>query len=167
MQRRPFATALYKIRDGRPFLVNRACKSSIQTVFFFYSLTTATIFNATAEKRKQIACETTLEKEYGNVKEYHINAAALDLVRLRPWITMVTFNRLCMSKSFARRACWQDAYFETLTRTHHKLRQRSGNIIWSSTVWCNEIGSLTSLMHVTQVHPVTTENRFHCTRLYT
>ena len=34
------------------------------------------------------------------------------------------------------------------------------------TAWCNEIGSLTSLMHVTQVHPVTTENQFHCTRLY-
>ena len=34
------------------------------------------------------------------------------------------------------------------------------------TVCCNEIGSLTSLMHVTQVHahPVTTES--HCTRLY-
>ena len=35
-----------------------------------------------------------------------------------------------------------------------------------STVWCNEIGSLTSLMHTTQVHPVTTENQFHCARLY-
>ena len=34
------------------------------------------------------------------------------------------------------------------------------------TAWCNEIGSLTSLMHVTQVHPVTTENQFHCTKLY-
>ena len=34
------------------------------------------------------------------------------------------------------------------------------------TVWCNEIGSLTSLMHVTQVHPVTIEYQFHCTRLY-
>ena len=36
----------------------------------------------------------------------------------------------------------------------------------SCTVWCNEIGSLTSLMHVTLVHPVTAENQFHCTRLY-
>ena len=35
-----------------------------------------------------------------------------------------------------------------------------------ATAWCNEIGSLTSLMHVTQVHPVTTENQFHCTWLY-
>ena len=35
------------------------------------------------------------------------------------------------------------------------------------TAWCNEIGSLTSLMHATQVHPVTTENQVHCTRLYT
>ena len=34
------------------------------------------------------------------------------------------------------------------------------------TAWCNEIGSLTSLMHVTQVPPVTAENQFHCTRLY-
>ena len=37
------------------------------------------------------------------------------------------------------------------------------------TAWCNEIGSLTSLMRVTQVHShdsVTTENP-HCTRLYT
>ena len=34
------------------------------------------------------------------------------------------------------------------------------------TAWCNEIGSLTSLMHVTQVHPVTAGNQFHCTRLY-
>ena len=32
--------------------------------------------------------------------------------------------------------------------------------------WCSEIGSLTSLMHVTQVHPVTTENQFYCTKLY-
>ena len=30
----------------------------------------------------------------------------------------------------------------------------------------SEIGSLTSLMHVTQVHPMTAENQFHCTRLY-
>ena len=30
---------------------------------------------------------------------------------------------------------------------------------WLCTAWCNEIGSLTSLMHVTQVHPVTTENQ--------
>ena len=29
-----------------------------------------------------------------------------------------------------------------------------------NTAWCSEIGSLTSLMHVTQVHPVTTENQF-------
>ena len=37
-----------------------------------------------------------------------------------------------------------------------------------STDWCSEIGSLTSLdMHETPVHPVTAENRFHCTRLYT
>ena len=34
------------------------------------------------------------------------------------------------------------------------------------TAWCNEIGPLTSLIHVTQVHPVTTEDQFHCTRLY-
>ena len=33
------------------------------------------------------------------------------------------------------------------------------------TAWCNEFGSLTvtSLMHVTQVPPVTAENQFHCT----
>ena len=37
---------------------------------------------------------------------------------------------------------------------------------YQTTAWCNEIGSLTSLMHVTQVHPVTTENQLHCTRLY-
>ena len=36
----------------------------------------------------------------------------------------------------------------------------------ASTAWCCEIGSLTSLMDVTQVHPVTTENQFSCTRLY-
>ena len=35
-----------------------------------------------------------------------------------------------------------------------------------NTVWCNEIGSLTSLMHETRVHPVTAENQFLCTRLY-
>ena len=35
-----------------------------------------------------------------------------------------------------------------------------------NTAWCSEIGSLTSPMHATQVHPVTTENQFHCTRLY-
>ena len=35
------------------------------------------------------------------------------------------------------------------------------------TVWCSEIGSLTSLDDVTQVHPMTSENQFHCTRLYT
>ena len=34
------------------------------------------------------------------------------------------------------------------------------------TAWCSDIGSLTSLMHVTRVHPVTTEIQFHCTRLY-
>ena len=34
------------------------------------------------------------------------------------------------------------------------------------TACSNEIGSLTSLMHVTQVHPGTTENQFHCTRLH-
>ena len=32
--------------------------------------------------------------------------------------------------------------------------------------WCDEIGCLTLLMDATQVHPVTTENQFHCTRLY-
>ena len=36
----------------------------------------------------------------------------------------------------------------------------------ANTAWCSEIGSLTSLMHVIQVHPVTAENQFHCTRLY-
>ena len=57
--------------------------------------------------------------------------------------------------------------------THHSLTwvQFSKNTTWADvymyTGWCNEIGSLTSPMHVTQVHPVTTENRFHCTRLYT
>ena len=38
--------------------------------------------------------------------------------------------------------------------------------VCACTAWCNEIGSLMSQMHVTQVHPVTTENQFHCTRLY-
>ena len=33
------------------------------------------------------------------------------------------------------------------------------------TSWCSEIGFLTSLMHAIQVHPVTSENHFHCTRL--
>ena len=32
---------------------------------------------------------------------------------------------------------------------------------------CSEAGSLTSLMHVTQVHPVVPQKQFHCTRLYT
>ena len=35
-----------------------------------------------------------------------------------------------------------------------------------STVWCSEIGSLTSMMHATQVHLMTAENQFHCTKLY-
>ena len=38
-----------------------------------------------------------------------------------------------------------------------------------TTDWVSEIGFLTSLRdqwHGTQVHPVTTENQFHCTRLY-
>ena len=35
-----------------------------------------------------------------------------------------------------------------------------------NTAWCNEIGSLTSLMHATYMPAVTTENQFHCTKLY-
>ena len=38
--------------------------------------------------------------------------------------------------------------------------------VYVCTAWSNEIGSLTSLTHVAQVHPVTTENQFHCTKLY-
>ena len=40
------------------------------------------------------------------------------------------------------------------------------NLSRKGTACSNEIGSLTSLMHVTSVHPVTTVNQFHCTRLY-
>ena len=36
----------------------------------------------------------------------------------------------------------------------------------SQYTWCSEIGSLMSPMHVIQVHPVMSENQFHCTRLY-
>ena len=46
-------------------------------------------------------------------------------------------------------------------------RKRDGFLIHCThTAWCSEIGSLMSLMHTTQVHPVTSENQFHCTRLY-
>ena len=34
------------------------------------------------------------------------------------------------------------------------------------TAWCSEIGFLMSLVHAIQVHPLTSENQFHCTRLY-
>ena len=47
-----------------------------------------------------------------------------------------------------------------------RMRNMSLPHVYVSTAWCNEIGSLTSLMHGTQVHPVTTENQFHCTRLH-
>ena len=40
------------------------------------------------------------------------------------------------------------------------------DVVHAYTDCCCEIGSLTSLDHVTQVHPVTAENQFHCTRLY-
>ena len=35
-----------------------------------------------------------------------------------------------------------------------------------NTAWCKEISSLTSLTHATYVQAVTTENQFHCTKLY-
>ena len=49
------------------------------------------------------------------------------------------------------------SYFSSLSK--------SSPISPPNTAWCSEIGSLTSLMHVSQVHSVTTENQFHCTRL--
>ena len=60
--------------------------------------------------------------------------------------------------------CGQDATDNDLTppwEDNHTCSDKA-----QYTAWCNEIGSLTSLMHVNQLHPVTTENQFHCTRLY-
>ena len=54
---------------------------------------------------------------------------------------------------------------------HHAIKKLSHTDTYihtcTYTAWCSEIGSLTSLMHETQVHLMTTENQFHCTRLYT
>ena len=55
-----FATRSYEIRYGRPFSAIRACKNSMQTVL--YTLTTATIFNAAAQKLKQNAGGISLQK---------------------------------------------------------------------------------------------------------
>ena len=47
------------------------------------------------------------------------------------------------------------------------------SILWGlrkndwTTAWCNEIGSLMSPdMHLSYMHPLTSENQFHCTKLY-
>ena len=53
-----------------------------------------------------------------------------------------------------------------ITRLHVPAGARLSQFFYPCTVWCSEIGPLTSLMHVTQVQPVTTKNQFHCTRLY-
>ena len=54
----------------------------------------------------------------------------------------------------------------TCTTWFHVLHVEPSGEHQKNTAWFNEIGSLTSLMHVTHVHPVTTENQFHCTKLY-
>ena len=54
----------------------------------------------------------------------------------------------------------------TCTTWFHVLHVEPSGEHQENTAWFNEIGSLASLMHVTQVHPVTTENQFHCTEVY-
>ena len=70
--------------------------------------------------------------------------------------------RLCKKVVFA----WLATNVQQDTFTLHLWSRNIWAAYGSLTAWCNEIGSLMSLMHATQVHPVTTENQFHCTRLY-
>ena len=62
--------------------------------------------------------------------------------------------------SLSMRAC-------PVSTLHVLLLQAYLRWLCTSIYQCSEIGSVTSLMHVTQVHPVSSENQFHCTRLYT
>ena len=56
--------------------------------------------------------------------------------------------------------------FQLRLSIHVSFWQRAVLVRLICAAWCSEIGSLTSLMHLTQVHPLTTKNQFHCTRLF-
>ena len=98
-------------------------------------------------------------------------------------VFLFDFSRLRKSESDLRRQrlaspTAQVLVAQTTQPVSERVASRTGRVVWATntwavrlakrchrTAWCNEIGSLTSLTHVTQVHRVTTENQFHCTTL--